>query len=85
MKLTQGVHYKSLSSDLSAEKTRQVLEVLERPEILKVLGRWPVERILIARSSEKTISAEYHSLHRVSRLTRRVSSGYTSARNSGLE
>jgi len=65
MNLTQGVHYRKLSNDLSVEKTREVLAVLDRPEILAVTERWPIEAIVIDRTGEKAIIGEYHSIHRV--------------------
>jgi hypothetical protein len=59
MKLTQGVHYKSLTSNLSVEKTREVLAVLDRPEILAALEKHPIQRIIIARLGDKIALADY--------------------------
>src|SRR5438876_1046741 len=39
------IHYRALSSELSLDKTREVLAVLDRAEILEVLERNPIEKI----------------------------------------
>jgi hypothetical protein len=60
MKLQAGVHFKTLRSDLSRDKTAKVLWVLDRAEILALLERCPVNSITIERIGGKTYSGEYH-------------------------
>ena len=59
MKPEEGVHYKAVASDLSREKTGQVLSALNRREVLDVLRGNPIEKIAIGRSGGKQISGEY--------------------------
>jgi hypothetical protein len=54
-----GVHYLRIESDLSAEKTQQILEVLDKPGIIDVLERHPIERITISRLAETKNPAWY--------------------------
>jgi hypothetical protein len=56
----QGIHYKAISSDLSQQKTGEMLSVLNRRDILQILKLNPIEKIRIARSGGKQISGEYH-------------------------
>ncbi len=58
-KLKKGVHYRNLTSDLSAENTVRVLSVLERPEILNALEQNRIDSIYLQRLSEKSNSAYY--------------------------
>ena len=48
-----------MESDLSKDKTKQVLAVLQEPEILDALAKRPVREIQIIRLAEKSISAFY--------------------------
>jgi hypothetical protein len=54
-----GIHYRSLSSDLSREKTQEVLSALKHRDILNVLRRNPIECITIARTGGKPYPAQY--------------------------
>jgi hypothetical protein len=57
--IQRGVHYHCLESDLSQAKTRQVLAVLQSPEILDALTRRPIQEIIIRRLADKSTSAFY--------------------------
>ena len=57
--IQRGVHYWRLESDLSQAKTKEILAVLQKPEILDALATRPVKEILIRRLSEKNVSAVY--------------------------
>jgi hypothetical protein len=48
-----------LESDLSQAKTKQVLAVLQKPEILDALKRRPIKEIIIRRLADRTTSAFY--------------------------
>jgi hypothetical protein len=48
-----------LESDLSQAKTKQVLAVLQKPEILDALKRRPIQEIIIRRLADRTTSAFY--------------------------
>jgi hypothetical protein len=58
-KLELSLHYGSLRSDLSREHTREVLRVLDRPEILDALKRNKIVSITLERLPEKSQSAYY--------------------------
>ena len=49
-----------MESDLSQAKTKGILLVLQKPEILDALASHPVKAILIRRLSEKNVSAVYY-------------------------
>src|SRR5450432_1581756 len=55
----RSLPYGSLRSDLSQERTREVLCVLERPEILDVLKQHKIASIVLERLPEKSLSAYY--------------------------
>lgn len=55
----RGVHYGRLESDLSRDTTSQILQVLERPDILSALRRNRVGSIAFRRLDEKSHSAYY--------------------------
>jgi hypothetical protein len=58
--MKKGVHYlKLVSNDLPREKTRDVLSVANKPEILRSLQRNPIESITICRVQERGASAVY--------------------------
>jgi hypothetical protein len=59
MKAKLGVHYKAVRSDLSHERTTEVLSALNRREILRVLENNPIESITIQRSGIKGRLGEY--------------------------
>ena len=60
-RLQPGVHYARLESDLSREKTSQILHVLERPDILTALQRNKIESVAFRRLLGKAYSAYYDS------------------------
>ena len=60
-KLERSLHYGSLRSDLSRERTREVLLVLDRPEILDALERNKIMTIVLERLPERSQSAYYDS------------------------
>jgi len=58
-KLERPLPYGSLRSDLSQERTREILRVLDRPEILDALKRNKIMSIVLERLPEKSQSAYY--------------------------
>jgi len=63
MKPKLGVHYRAISSDLSQQKTGEVLSALNRPEVLDFLKANPIDKITISRSGGKQ-SGEYDWRHK---------------------
>jgi hypothetical protein len=60
MKPEQGTHYRAVYSDLSREKTEEVLSALKDPNVLSALKGNPISSIAIERTVNRLYLAEYN-------------------------
>jgi len=59
MKPERGTHYRTVYSELSREKTEEVISALNNPAVLAALKKNPINRIAIERTGNKLCPAEY--------------------------
>jgi hypothetical protein len=55
----RGTHYRAVYSELSREKTEEVLSALKNPDVLAALKKNPINSIAIGRTGNKLYPAEY--------------------------
>jgi hypothetical protein len=60
MKPEQGTHYLAVYSELSRERTEEVLSALKNPGVLSALKRSPIGSFTIGRTGSKLFPGEYN-------------------------